>query len=281
MSLIQEALKRQQQEQGNKAGPETPPSPAGSEPPVTETMPVPQKLTLVEAAPAPAAEPSAPASSVPVPAMPPPPPVPSSKPWMMIGGIGVAAFIVLVIGGLIVAKWTLKMTQKKAVPALAVPSVKPSQPSGIPVSQAKPEANSSVPPPPSVSAREGPAAPAALSPVPSSPVSIPPVPSATASREPESPLPPLSDTSGTENIPETESPSMEKTPPVPLQWPVLKLTGMLSSPTPGEGAARINNQMIFVGGEIEGAILVEIRSDGVLLRYGDETRFLKMGGVMY
>ncbi len=79
------------------------------------------------------------------------------------------------------------------------------------------------------------------------------------------------------------SASLTVTPPPPVraQWPVLKLTGILSSFNAAEGAARINDQMIFVGGQIAGATLLEVHTDGVLLSYGDETKLLKMGGVLY
>lgn len=89
------------------------------------------------------------------------------------------------------------------------------------------------------------------------------------------------ETAGRTAAPPAEKPATRKTPPVSPQWPSLKLTGMLSNVNAGEGAARINKQMVFVGGQIEGVTLVEIRSDGVLLKYGKETRFLKMGGVAY
>jgi len=122
---------------------------------------------------------------------------------------------------------------------------------------------------------------AALPKLPASQVAVPTVPLTPASMDPLPSMPPVSKTAGGADSPVVKKSSEEKAPPVPLQWPTLKLTGLLSSLNAGEGAARINNQMVFIGGQIEGVTLMEIRSDGVYLRYGDETRFLKVGGVLY
>jgi hypothetical protein len=81
--------------------------------------------------------------------------------------------------------------------------------------------------------------------------------------------------------PSVTKPVTKKAPAVSPQWPNLKLTGMLSNMGADRGAAFINKQMVFVGGQIDGVTLVEIRADGVLLKYGEETKTLKMGGVVY
>ncbi|MFN2352592.1 MAG: hypothetical protein ABR497_11675 [Kiritimatiellia bacterium] len=55
----------------------------------------------------------------------------------------------------------------------------------------------------------------------------------------------------------------------------------MASATQGEGAARINDKMVFVGNQIEGVTLVRIYEEGVLLRYGEETKFLRVGAMLY
>lgn len=267
MSLIQDALKRQQNEYGDGKTPKVPP-PTVSELPVTETMPVMEP-------PAPATVPPAPATEPPV-----PPPMPlhpplsakSTKPWKMIGGIAAIAIVVLAAGGIIVT-WLLKMAREKTIAALVAQTEIPDAGVSLPTPGAVPDkvqdAKPVVPPP------------APKTELPLSPASVPPVPVTTVSEEPVSSLVPASETANEQDVPLARKSPPVKSPPVPLQWPALKLTGILSSASDGEGAARINNQMVFIGGQIEGVTLVEIRADGVYLKYGKETRFLKMGGALY
>lgn len=68
---------------------------------------------------------------------------------------------------------------------------------------------------------------------------------------------------------------------LPVAWPDLKLSGVLRGIASGQGAARINGKMIFVGGEIEGVKLIEVKDDGVVLEFGGERKFLKVGGILY
>ena len=98
---------------------------------------------------------------------------------------------------------------------------------------------------------------------------------------PVAPKTPTLETADQTAVPPAAKPATIKTPAVTPQWPSLKLTGLLNNVGADKGTAFINKQMIFVGGQIEGVTLVEIRSDGVLLKYGGETKFLKMGGVVY
>lgn len=244
MSLIQEALRRQQQEYGGGTTQDTPSS-VSVEPPVTEAMPVlPKPADTVQTPPVP---PTPPAT---------PPPVPmalklKSKPVARIGGIAAVAVIVLV-GGLIAAKWIFKAraVRQSAVAAQAVPQ----------------------PPPPPAAAAPAASAPAVT------PPALPAAPPAEAA-----PAPPPAAAPAPE--PAAKAPAgTAKQPPAPaakLQWPALKLSGILAGPGVDASAARINNQMVYAGGQISGVTLLEIRADGVLLKYGDETKFLKMGGVMY
>ena len=260
MSLIQEALKRQQQESEGGMTSE-PPSSSMPEPPVTEAMPV-------MATPAPPAEtPDLPA--MPQPAVPPPPPRSraSSSPWFKIGGLFVAIVVILFVGGLIAAKWYFKTALEKTVSIPAVQPVAPVPGSGTPVTQAEPVAAQEVEvvePQPVVSKTPG-----QVEDVPMLPPSVEPAPldqeDAEIAKLPPAPPPAVP-------VPVALA---------PVAWPPLKLTGILSNPGAGEGAAIINNQMLSVGGQIDGVTLVEIRADGVMLKFGEETKFLKIGGVLY
>lgn len=238
MSLIQEALKRQQQEFGGGDAQETP-SQAGSEPPVTETMPVmaqPSSSTPAVSLPPPAS-PALPSAS-----LPPPPPRRSSHSLPKIGGIVAAALVLLLVGGLISAKWIFKWTQAKNSVVAAV------QPA--------------VPAPATAEAVVIPEAPVVAGALPAGQAEV------------------TQDASPPDQAAE-EKPPPAKERPAPVQWPAVKLSGVCASPNPGEGSARINNQIVFVGGEISGVTLVEIRGDGVMLKYKTETKFLKMGGMLY
>lgn len=268
MSLIQDALRRQQEEFEDGVTRKTPTT--ISEPPVTETMPVMGR-------PAPTA--STPVTA-PTPVPPPPPPryLKASKAWLSMAGIGGIIVIALVAGGIVV-KWTLLTVRKNMDMVQRVSRQVPSgsQPQGpqagevpqvaTPVSGKATEPVAGVEPVPSKS--KAPSAPAAVPDTAAPQGAVSPVPVAAAS--PEFQVAPMG----------SEVPGKAVTVPPPLQWPVLKLTGVLSSWGVGEGAARINNQMVFVGGQIEGVTLIEVRQDGVLLKYGEETKFLKMGGVLY
>lgn len=279
MSLIQEALKRQQKEYGDGTPPEAPSS-TFSESPVTETIPLVEKPASTVEMPVPTVQ-----TPTSFPAVPPPAPLMSrhwSKPGMMIGGI-VATALVVLVGGMIFAKWALKVAQKKAILTVVAPPVIPRPGAVVPMPGSGLDKTQGTEPSaqPAISRPEFLSPTAALPKLSSSPASVPPSPPMTASKELLSPKPQDSETADRTASPPAGKPSVEKAPPAPVQWPSLKLTAILASPNSGEGTARINNQMMFVGGQISGVTLVEIRSEGVLLKYGKETRFLKMGGVLY
>ena len=62
-----------------------------------------------------------------------------------------------------------------------------------------------------------------------------------------------------------------------VAWPRLKLSGILSSIGSKEGAALINGKMVYPGSIIEQVTVVQVKADGVHLKFGQETRFLKVG----
>ncbi len=63
-------------------------------------------------------------------------------------------------------------------------------------------------------------------------------------------------------------------------WPRLKLSAVFSNMGAGQSGARLNNKLILLGDQIDGVTLVEIRRDSVVLKYGKQTRSLKMGATL-
>lgn len=75
-----------------------------------------------------------------------------------------------------------------------------------------------------------------------------------------------------------------KAPPAVSQaarWPALKLTGILRGAEKTESTAFINGKMISPGQAIADVTIVEIQADGVILKYGNEKRFLRVGATSY
>lgn len=80
------------------------------------------------------------------------------------------------------------------------------------------------------------------------------------------------------------APARAKAPPVSspaVRWPALKLTGILHGSGPAESTAIINGKMIGAGQTIEGVMIVEIQANHVLLKYGSEKKFLRVGATLY
>ena len=69
--------------------------------------------------------------------------------------------------------------------------------------------------------------------------------------------------------------------PPAVKWPLLKLSGILCGSGKNENSALINGKLISTGQAMENVTLVEIQSDGVILEYGGEKRFLRVGAVSY
>ncbi len=100
-------------------------------------------------------------------------------------------------------------------------------------------------------------------------------------------LPPKTETpSGEKTVPAGEKPT-KKTPgpsrpvkapprtprPKPVLWPDLTLQGLLSKS--GEGAALINGEVISKGEKMQGVELTAVRKNSVMLKYKGETKELK------
>jgi hypothetical protein len=70
-------------------------------------------------------------------------------------------------------------------------------------------------------------------------------------------------------------PSFSRTPPspAPYVWPAIRLSGLVA--VPGQiGSAVINGRFVYEGQMIEGVLLDMVTRTGVVLRSGDQTRFV-------
>lgn len=286
MSLIQEALKRQQREEEGRTASE-PLSSATADPPVTESMPVLDSATAVRtpvSPPAPAAAPELPRP------VPPPPPRrgASGRARMKMGGLAAAVIVLLVVGALVAAKWYFKLGLGRTEPTQAV---QPDAAMPVAAAPATPRPDTgeaktteavgpqAALPPPAPAVQEAPPVDSpAISEAPAQPEAAAMAPPAPLPVSPEAPDSRQADAAPAQ--PAKPPPAAPARPPPPA-WPSLKLTAVLVSRNPNEGAARINNEMVEAGGEINGVTLAEIRADGVVLKYKGETKFLKVGGLLY
>ena len=67
-------------------------------------------------------------------------------------------------------------------------------------------------------------------------------------------------------------------PPESVHWPTIELSGMAGARTAEEtGSAILNGSLIAVNQRIEGATLVAIEDNGVVLEYGQEQKLIRIG----
>ncbi len=266
MSLIQEALKRQQQE-SEEGQPSQPPTAVASESPVTKSMPVMSGSVLTDES-----------TTLPVGRPPARPPLPpgsraASSPWLKIGGLALAIIVILAVGWLIATQWSFK-TQRAITPS--PPADQPADQPAVSTTVAEVPAPQDEPVPAEGLDTIEP------TPEPQPPAEAVDVPLVTPAVVSVDPAPEDEELVAVAPRPPAKPPVVVETAiPAPLAWPSLKLTGILTSPGAGESAALINNQLLIVGGQLNGVTLVEIRVDGVTLQYGGETKLLKVGGVLY
>lgn len=64
-------------------------------------------------------------------------------------------------------------------------------------------------------------------------------------------------------------------------WPRLTLNGVMAQTGPGQGSAIINGTVVEIGEKIEGARLVEVQRNGVLVEFKGSTQFLRVGQSTY
>lgn len=65
------------------------------------------------------------------------------------------------------------------------------------------------------------------------------------------------------------------------EWPRLTLNGVMAQAGPAQGSAIINGTMVEIGEKIEGVRLVEVRRSGVLLEFKGNTQFVRVGQSTY
>ena len=122
----------------------------------------------------------------------------------------------------------------------------------------------------------------------------PPVRSQATTREPARPRsatpvrleatkPPASTSQRPPVITEIPRKSLEGVRTVPVAvsgtsvWPRLNLHGVMAQTMPGQGSAIINGTVVEVGERIDGARLVEVQRNGVLLEFKGNTQFVRVG----
>lgn len=274
MSLIQDALKRQQEESGSSQVPLK----AAAAPSVPANRPLPDAMP-VPPSPEPANRPLP--DAMPVPPSPPATPgvalraglekpVQPGKSWKRIAGIIILCVLIAWSGGLLVVL-ILKQSAERTLLGLFMPDLTHGR-----VTLGK----SSVQAPP----------PAAQPPATtmSKPMVTPAPARASASRPFLSPAaaaaPAFADKVEEDVEEDVALPSVNKQElpvtvpsPVPVVWPRLKLSAIFSNVGSGQSGARLNNRLVLLGDQINGVTLVEIRQDSVVLKCGKETRSLKMG----
>ncbi len=62
-----------------------------------------------------------------------------------------------------------------------------------------------------------------------------------------------------------------------IDWPVLVLSGMVATTTEEKTSAILNGSLITLFQGIEGATLIEVRDDGVVLQYDRTRKFIRVG----
>jgi len=250
MSLIQEALKRQEEEA--QQGPATIPAPPPPPPDVDE-----DKEDLVKE------EPAQPKKRA------------KSKPWAVL--LGALAVILLLVGGAAWMLLTAVKTMRNDVTETVVSTLKEAQTPTVvepdvpadrgeeAIAAAEPATTEGVEPaeqPVPVTEREP------ASEEPPTEVASAPAPTEIAPPRPTPPQPvPAPEVAGAE--PEAEMPASES------QWPILNLKGIVGKGQ--RGAAVINGKVVAVGELIEGVKVVSVNSRGAQLEYEGNSRHLRVG----
>jgi cytoskeletal protein RodZ len=280
MSLIQEALRRQQEEAGEALPPmqePTTPEPPPPAPPLPPPAPKPTPTPLpppapppeppstppslrAQAPPAPAIQATPPSKTPPLPAPPPPEeadadgvPAPVKAKGTLPTLLGILLVILLLVGG---AVWMIMF----AVQQWKQPDDHPPPPeSAAHVETATPASPTS----------EGPAASTVAPPL---PIAKPPHPVAIAKPVAKPAAPPAP--------PPVAPVKAEPTQPAvtavePVEWPTVKLQGVIGRGK--NGSAILNNKVLAVNETIEGIRVIAVGKQGVELEYQAERRFIKVG----
>ena len=275
MSLIQEALKRQHRDAASKAaeaatGSSTPPPVPDGQPQAADSAAA-SPLKFKPAKPAEEAGQGAtlsPEAALIVSLKTDDAGAPNKKPFfrkpaVLVGAV-VAGVVVLAVIGFVATK---------AVRTL-LPNKSPSNEPAPPAAKA-PETNKPAKPPKAAPAQSNAAAMPQSKPQVSAPKPAATTPGATAQKPPSAPAP------------ATSSPSIAP-PPVPkplpkpevAMWPILVIKGVLGKGSHGNGGAIINNEIVSVGGEIEGVKIVSVNPNGTItLEFKGEKKTLRSGDI--
>jgi len=267
MSLIQDALKRQQEEsEGNRV-----PLKAAAAPSVPDAMPVPPRPPAIRQPTDSIAGPQSLRDSVTGGRAGPDPgkPVQPGKSWKLIAGI-IFVCILIAWGGSLLVVFVMKQSAERTLLGSFMPDMAHGR-----VTLGKPAIKTAPPPAyPPAAARSKPVVTPVRSsaPMPWLSPAAAAVPAFAAEEEDdENVVAPI--------VTEQELPAPAPA-PVPVVWPRLKLSAIFSNVGSGQAGARLNNRLILLGDQIEGVTLIEIRRDGVVLKCGAEVRFLKMGMIL-
>ncbi|MBN1269897.1 MAG: hypothetical protein JXB04_09930 [Kiritimatiellae bacterium] len=100
-----------------------------------------------------------------------------------------------------------------------------------------------------------------------------------ASAAPRAAAEPAPRPSAIRQTPVTREPdhSVQEAPRPPGTWPRLKVMGVLTKGPAGEGSVIINGDIIEVDEQVEGVTVREVDTSGVWLEYGGRRRFVKVG----
>lgn len=287
MSLIQDALKRQQEETESSRVPLK----SAVAPSVPDAMPVPLNpgaagRPLPVGRPLPAA----------VPSVNPEKPVRSGKSWKLIAGIIIFCILIVFGGGLLVRRVLKQPVERTLLGSFIQDLTHGSMPLGkssvqAPTPAAQPPVTAMSKTVVNPETERAAASRLLLSPA---AAAAPAFADEGEDAEENAALPGVKEQVEPEAVPGTATWPQRKIPAVfsnvdsdqesarlkPVIWPRLKLSAVFSNVSSGQSGARLNNRLILLGDQIDGVTLVEIHRDSVVLKCGKETRLLKMGAIL-
>lgn len=271
MSLIEEALKKQQEEFGNQ---ETAQAQNAKSPP-EKLAPTLKKTEPLPPHPLP-------------PPLPDPPAKPSSKTLLPVIILVSVCVILLAVTFWLISAGFLKMfmspKEPQSIPPTEAAQVEPStsaQPPETPTAQpslpSAPLQPTPVASPPTTEAPPvvvAPPPPKTLPSMPDSPAPVPPRTPPSSVSPQTSPKTPIRIVDTDDSPPTRNPPALIKRPPV---WPDINITGIIDADGVN-GAALINGQLINVGETVQGVTLIAISRNSIKASFEGETRTLKVGG---
>jgi len=276
MSLLQEALKRKEQDEIPRQA-QNPDAPAPVQAGPADAAPLSLKKPAGNTQPTAIKIDSAPAQAMPAQSMPATPPPENAVPsaakrrsatalWIAIGTILILVVLAAVTGGMYILRHIPNFKTNVAVQALR-------RTGGVPAATGGPNAVAARSITPETQAVSGTSSPAGQM------KSTDAAPGRTSEIPTQAVAPIVAQKA---DIPKPASllkwPSPQN---VSTKWPALKLAGILNSSATGESAAYINGRTVKSGQTVEGVTIVDIQPDRVTLKLGSETKTLRVGGIPY